>query len=243
MSLHPEKGHFYAVGVGPGAPDLLTLRAVRLIEAADVLVAPRSSRSEASLALKIAAAHIKRQEILEQVYPMVRDQEKTRAVWREVADQIVPSLAANKIVVQITLGDPLFYSTSAYLLEALADQVPPERLHLVPGISAMQAAAAAFSVPLTLQEDRLTLMPATDLDAVSKALENTETLALYKVGANLPDLRALLTAKGLLSCSRLVFAAEQEGREQVFANLDDVDARLGYMSVVLVYKGHRPWSA
>ncbi|WP_005038291.1 precorrin-2 C(20)-methyltransferase [Holophaga foetida] len=243
MIMQPEKGHFYAVGVGPGAPDLITLRAARLIEDCDVVVAPRSNRSEESLALKIAAAHIKGQEVLEQVYPMVRDQEKTRAVWAEVADWILLRLEAGKSVVQITLGDPLIYSTSAYLLEALAARVSSDRLHIVPGISAMQAAAASFGLPLTLQEDRLTLMPATDLEAVSEALDRSETLALYKVGGGLPALRELLKSKGLLECSRLAYAVEQEGREQLFSDLDDVDASLGYMSAVLVHKAHKPWIA
>nr|WP_320132673.1 precorrin-2 C(20)-methyltransferase [uncultured Holophaga sp.] len=243
MSLKPEKGHFYAVGVGPGAPDLITLRAARLIEGADVVVAPRSNRSEESLALRIAAAHIHQQEILEQVYPMVRDQEKTRAAWGEVADWILPRLGAGKSVVQITLGDPLIYSTSAYLLEALAAKLPAERLHIVPGISAMQAAAANFDLPLTLQEDRLTLMPATDLEAVSEALDRSETVALYKVGSGLPALRELLREKGLLDCARLAYAVEQEGRHQLFTDLDQVDASLGYMSAVLVHKARKPWIA
>ncbi|MBP1628714.1 MAG: precorrin-2 C(20)-methyltransferase [Holophagaceae bacterium] len=86
-------------------------------------------------------------------------------------------------------------------------------------------------------------MPATDLDAVSEALDRSETLALYKVGGGLPALRELLKSKGLLECSRLAYAVEQEGREQLFTNLDDVDASLGYMSAVLVHKAHKPWIA
>ena len=248
MTMQAEPGHFYAVGIGPGAPDLITLRAARILEAADALVAPRSDRSERSggsgqsLALRIAAAHVHDQEVLVHTYPMHRDQASTRASWAQVADWVAIRLQAGQAVAQITLGDPLLYSTSAYLMECLLERVPAERLHVVPGISAMQAAAAAFGAPLTVQEDRLTLMPATDLAAVARALDSCETLVLYKVGGQLPALRALLAERGLLAQARLGCAVEQAGREVLYRDLGDpVAAALGYLSVVLVRCGHRPW--
>jgi precorrin-2/cobalt-factor-2 C20-methyltransferase len=242
MTLQAEKGHFYAVGIGPGAPDLITLRAARILEAADALVAPRSERSGESLALRIAAAHVHGQEVLVHAYPMNRDQASTRASWAQVADWVAMRMEAGQAVAQLTLGDPLLYSTSAYLLECLLERVPAERLHVVPGISAMQAAAAAFGAPLTVQEDRLTLMPATDLAAVARALDGCETLVLYKVGGQLPALRALLAERGLLDQARLGCAVEQAGREVLYRDLGEpVDAALGYLSVVLVRCGHRPW--
>jgi precorrin-2/cobalt-factor-2 C20-methyltransferase len=239
--MNPEPGHFYAVGVGPGAPDLLTLRAARLIEGCDALVAPRSERSGDSLALGIVRAHLRGQEILEQVYPMARDQARTRAAWADVAEWIAPRLAAGKAVVQITLGDPLIYSTSSYLLAALRERVDPGRLHVVPGISAVQAAAAAFLEDLALQEDRLTFLPATDLARVAAALDQSETVAIYKVADHLDGLIDLLEAKGMLGQARLAFAVEQE-RQQLIPDLRLArGTRLGYMSVVLVRAGHRPW--
>jgi len=239
--MNARPGHFYAVGVGPGAPDLLTLRAARLIESCQVLVAPRSATSGGSLALEIVRAHLTGQEILEQVYPMTRDQARTRAVWAEAADQVAARLAADQAVVQITLGDPLIYSTSSYLLEALRQRVDPERIHVVPGISAVQAAAAAFQEDLALQEDRLTLLPATDLEAVAEALEHSETVAIYKVADHLDGLIELLETKGLLDRARLAFAVEQE-RQQLVPDLRLArGTRLGYLSVVLVRTGRRRW--
>ena len=239
--MNPEPGHFYAVGVGPGAPDLLTLRAARLIEGCDALVAPRSERSGTSLALGIVRAHLRGQEILEQAYPMGRDQDRTRAVWAEVADWTAERLRAGKAVVQITLGDPLIYSTSCYLLAALRKLVEPGRIHAVPGISAAQAAAAAFQEDLALQEDRLTFLPATDLQRVAAALDQSETVAIYKVADQLDGLIDLLEAKGLLGRARLAFAVEQD-RQRLIPDLRLArGTKLGYMAVVLVRTGHRPW--
>lgn len=239
--MKPEPGHFYAVGVGPGAPDLLTLRAARLIEGCDALVAPKSERSEASLALGIVQAHLRDQEILEHVYPMTRDQRRTRLTWAEVADWILPRLGAGKSVVQITLGDPLIYSTSSYLMEALRPHLASERIHVVPGISALQATASAFQTDLTLQDDRLTLLPATDLDAVAEALDRSETVGLYKVADRLDGLIDLLESRGLLDQARLAFAVEQD-RQRLIPDLRAArGTKLGYMSVVLVRNGRKAW--
>jgi precorrin-2/cobalt-factor-2 C20-methyltransferase len=241
--MKAEPGHFYAVGVGPGAPDLLTLRAARLIEGCDTLIAPRSERSETSLALAIVREHLRDQEILEHIYPMTRDQARTRATWEAAADWAIVRLGAGKSVVQITLGDPLVYSTSSYLLQALRERIGPERIHVVAGISAAQAAAAAFQEDLALQEDRLTLMPATNLAAVAEALDHSETVVLYKVADHLDELISLLEQRGLLNHARLAFAVEQE-RERLIPDLRAArGSRLGYMAVVLVRTRHRDWGA
>jgi precorrin-2/cobalt-factor-2 C20-methyltransferase len=241
--MKAEPGHFYAVGVGPGAPDLLTLRAARLIEGCDALIAPRSERSGTSLALGIVRAHLRGQEILEHSYAMTRDQARARGTWAAAADWAATRLEAGKSVVQITLGDPLVYSTSSYLLQALRQRIGPERIHVVPGISAAQAAAAAFQEDLALQEDRLTLMPATNLAAVAEALDHSETVVLYKVADHLDGLIDLLEQRGLLEHARLAFAVEQE-RERLIPDLAQArGTRLGYMAVVLVRTGHRDWEA
>lgn len=239
MQIQP--GHFYAVGVGPGSPDLLTLRAARLIEDCDCLVAPKSNKSEQSLALGIVQAHVKDQEILEHVYPMVRDQEKTRASWASVADWAASRMKAGKSVVQITLGDPLIYSTSSYLLEALRERVEGETIHVVPGISAMQATACAFQEELTLQEDRLTLMPATDYKAVEQALDESECVVLYKVADNLDAIIELLERKNLLDRARLAFAVEQDRQELVVDLRKAKGSKLGYMSVIMIRTAKKAW--
>lgn len=237
-----QAGHGYIVGAGAGAADLLTVRAVRLIESADMILLPRAEGAEGSLARAIVEPYLVDQEVAEIVYPMRRDAEATRAVWDGAAGRMAEACGAGRAVVQVTLGDPLLYSTGAYLLEALLGRMPGERVHLVPGISAMQAAAARFHEPLTLQEDRLLLMPATDPGAVEDALGQCETLVLYKVAGRWAALREVLQRHGLLGRTRIVCAAEQGGRERVIPDAACVeDEMTGYMTTVIVHVGRRGW--
>lgn len=236
-------GCFYAVGIGPGASDLLTLRAARLIKTADVILAPRSEASRESLALKTIRGLVNGQKVIRHSYPMARNAARTDQCWREAADLVVRECRAGRSVVQITVGDPLLYSTSVYLIEHLRHVLSPSRIHVVPGITAFQAMAARFGEALAIQEDRLMLMPATDMRAVDRALKHCETLVLYKAGPRLRQLISLLKRRGLLANARLGCNVEQPDREIMFRKLSErsKDAT-AYMSTVIVHVGRRSWS-
>jgi precorrin-2/cobalt-factor-2 C20-methyltransferase len=236
-------GHFYAVGVGPGKPDLLTIRAARTIEAADRILAPRSERSEISLALKAVEPHLNAQHIDERVYPMTRDEAGTQAFWGDVARDAAAACEAGEAVVHITIGDPLIYATSSYLLASLTTRLPAERIHVVPGISAFQAAASRLHETLLLQEDRMGILTGADLDAVAAALDQNETVVLFKVSRNLDAIRDLLGKRGLLGAARLACYVEQDDRELLCTDLGDLDELpRGYMATLIVRTGSRAWS-
>jgi len=235
-------GHFYSVGVGPGSPDLLTLRAVNILSNVNVIIAPRSSASNESLALSVVRAHLRDQEIVEHVYPMAREADQTAQCWKQMADLAAERANDGQSVAHITIGDPLIYSTCAYLQQQLGDRISRERIHVISGISAMQAAAALIGEPLLIQNDRLMLLPADELSAVESALGYCETLVIYKIGARAQSLVELLRRHQLSNNARLVCYAEEE-REQVFLDLDDLEGeRLGYMSTMIVHVGRRAWS-
>ncbi|MCK4501710.1 MAG: precorrin-2 C(20)-methyltransferase [Desulfuromonadales bacterium] len=237
-----QAGHFYAVGVGPGDPELLTLRAARLIKDADVIFAPQSKKSKNSLALQAIAPLLCDQEVIISQYPMVRDNSKTRERWGLLAEDVSDRCRRGQSVVQVTLGDPLIFATSSYLMEALAEQMPAEKLHVEPGISAFQMTASCFNEALTLQEDRLLLMSATDLQAVEKALGQCETLVLFKAAGDLPGLMALLDKHNLLPHARLVSAGGQGDHEIRVAELSSWPRQdLGYMTTMIVHIGKRSW--
>ncbi len=241
--LTAQKGHFYALGIGPGSPDLLTIRAVRLIQTADFVIAPRSEKANDSLALDAVRPYVtSAQEIIEHIYPMKRDTAATLACWAEIAEKTKQWCAQDKSVVQITLGDPMIYSTSAYLLEGLESRMPKEKVHIVPGISAFQAAASRCGEILCLQEDRFLIMTATNLDEVAKALNTAEALALYKAGKQVGALKKLLSEKGLLRSAKFAFYIEQEGREVIWQDATQLgDEQPGYMATVLIRTGRRGW--
>lgn len=237
-----QAGHFYAVGVGPGDPDLLTLRAARLIQDADVILAPQSKKSKSSLALRAVAPLLGDQKVIVSQYPMERDNDKTRERWQLLAAEVSDHCQRGQSVVQVTLGDPLIFATSSYLLEALAEQMPVEKLHVVPGISAFQMTASCFNKALTLQEDRLLLMSATDLAAVENALDQCETLVLFKAAGDLSGLMALLERHNLLHRAKLVSAGGQGEHEVRVTDLSCWQRLdLGYMTTMIIHIGKRGW--
>ena len=241
MSTSP--GHFYAVGVGPGSPDLLTVRAVELICSADVIIAPRSRIATESLALQTIKHLLDTQEVIEHVYAMTRDVESTMQSWETVADLVHQRCSEGQSVVQITIGDPLIYSTSHYLLSWLRSRMSDDTMHVVPGISAFQASASLFDQTLTIQEDRMTLMPATEISRVEEALDHCETLVLYKAGNKLSELSDLLERRGMLDRAKVVCYAEQSDRQFMSSDLRAAaEDPQGYMATVLINLGHTPWS-
>lgn len=239
----PRSGCFYAVGVGPGAPDLLTLRAARVLQEADIIHAPRAACATASMALEIIGELDIRGEVVECEYPMTRDIQQTRQMWKGVAERIAAECNAGQCVAQITIGDPTMYSTSGYLLDALADRLPREQIHVIPGIGAHQAAAARFAETLCRQEDRMMIMPGNDLGAVEKALGQCETLILYKVAKCISGLKALLKRRGLLDSARLACYVEQPAKEMLIADLNALpESEQGYLSTMLIRIRERGWN-
>lgn len=235
-------GHFYAVGIGPGSSDLLTLRAIRIIESADILLAPQAQGANRSLALAAIEPYIHQQQIETLNYPMKRDASSTRERWFSMAQQVVGWCAAGKSVAMLTIGDPLIFATTSYLLQGLEAGLDKNKIHVIPGISAFQIAASRFHDALTLQEDRLMLMSATNLVAVEAALSHCETLVLYKAGGVITELLALLDKYALRGAAHLVSAVEQGDAELVVDNLENfVPTTMNYMTTMIIHCGRRSW--
>lgn len=190
----------FAVGVGPGDPELITLKGARLIRAADVVVTPVSDAADASVALKIVAELLEpaRQQIVTQVYPMQRPGPELEEFWRRSAAEVADYLGQGKRVVFITLGDPSLYSTFLYLLRELQHAHPNIRVQVVPGITSFGAAAGQALFPLALGDERLAILPATYEDErLEEAFEQFDTVVLMKVHRAFARIRALLEEKGL----------------------------------------------
>ena len=242
-SAKAQPGHFYAVGVGPGCSDLLTLRAASIIASADVIITPQAKGSSHSLALEAVQPFIDQQEIVHVNYPMTRNNELTQQRWQKLATTVLDNCRQQRSVVQVTLGDPLIFATSSYLLAEVTEQLEAEHIHIVPGISAFQTGACRFGEALTLQEDRLLLMSATDVAAVADALDHCETLILYKAGGVINELLALLEQRHLLASSRLISCADQGDDELILSTLENWQPdELNYMTTMIIHTGRRVWN-
>jgi precorrin-2/cobalt-factor-2 C20-methyltransferase len=189
-------GTLYGVGVGPGAPDLLTLRAVRVLESADVLALPRGSDFGASVAWSIAEPIVGARATKEQIrltFPMSKDPDEVAPRVGAAVDAIGPHLVAGRSVAFLTEGDPSVFSTFGYVRGEALRRWPALRVEVVPGVSSITAVAACGGVPIADGHERVAIVPATyGVDDLVDLLERFDTVVLMKLGGEMPTILAAL---------------------------------------------------
>ena len=224
-------GTLYGVAVGPGDPELLTAKAIRVLGAAPVLAWPAPLEGE-GMARSIAAAHIPagRTEIaIRLAFRPERDD--TDAAYGSAAEDIAAHLAAGRDVAVLCEGDPLFFGSFIYLMARLA---PRFAVEVVPGVPAMMAAAAALRVPVATLDDAVAVIPATLAeDRIAGLLAAADAAVIMKVGRHLAKVRRVLDRQGLMNHAWL---AERVGHPgQRLAALAEIDSA-PYFSLILVHK-------
>jgi precorrin-2/cobalt-factor-2 C20-methyltransferase len=228
---------FFAVGVGPGDPELLTLKAVRILRQAAVILAPVSNPVEASVALEIVRDVIDetRQEIIVHQFPMTSDKARLMKAWQEAAAIIASNADAGRDVAFITIGDPLFYSTFIYLLRILRENYFRIPIEIVPGISSINAAAAQAGIPLVEADEKMAVVPATaGLQQIATMLAEFETVVLLKVKPIFCEILELLRKNGR---ERSTVFIERVGssRQIVLTNFADIAAhKPDYLSLLII---------
>jgi precorrin-2/cobalt-factor-2 C20-methyltransferase len=225
-------GRLYGIGVGPGDPELMTLKAVRLLSEAPVVAYPAPDKGESS-ARMIAAAHITAGRIEIAIRVPMRPGPEPASVYDDAADKIARHLAAGRDVAVLCEGDPLFYGSFVYLHDRLGDRFPTT---VVPGVSSLTACTAATGRPLVRRDATLAVLPATLPDAALEAgLAATDSAAILKVGRHLPRLKALLARLGLIDAATYVaHATRADERVVPLAELGAEEAP--YFSMILVAK-------
>ena len=222
------KGIAYGVGVGPGDPKLMTLRAIELIRENDVIAVPGKEPKE-SIAYKIAAAvvpEIADKELVPVYMPMIKDRALIDEEHKKGAALLKKYLDQGKNVVYITLGDPTIYCTFSYLQHYLeADGYPVE---LVPGISSITAAAARLNLPLTEWDEPLHVLPA--VHKTDAAMDLPGTYVLMKSASHMKDVKETLRKSGkdvqaVIDCGMPT--------EQVYRSLEEIPDDAGYFALVI----------
>ncbi len=230
-------GRLYGIGLGPGDPELVTGRASRLLGSLDHVFAPKADEGSSSIARRIAEHHMRSDtQLRELVYPMTRSSDVLRQHWKTAAQSVVEVLVGGKDAGFVTLGDPMLYSTCAYLIRAVRELLPSVEIEVVPGVTSFCASAALTEFVLGEQQTRMVLAPApTSLEGLRELTHLGGRLVLMKVGARLPELSEWLGELGLLRGARLVSRAGLPG-ERVVSHLESglPLEPLGYLSTLLV---------
>ncbi len=203
-------GRLLGIGTGPGDPELVTLKAVRLVRAADLVVhvhaKGRPSRARATMAPHLAPDCAERAVDLD----MTPDRRAVDAAYDTLASDVRTALAAGRTVAVLCEGDPLLFGTFLYLLDRLGD-VPVE---VVPGIASPLAAAAAVPWPIARGDEAFAVLPATmGMAGLRRHLAMLDAAAIIKVGRHVGLVRGLLDELGLLDGAVLVLQATTEAQE------------------------------
>lgn len=229
-------GKLYALSTGPGAADLITVRAARILGTLDVLYAPAGRKGGDSLALSIVREYLgERTEVRCCHFPMSADSAEKEAVWDEVAAALEAEVQAGKQVGFITLGDAMLFSTWVFLLQRLQH---PETVEIVPGVTSFAAIAARAQTPLAMEQQSLAVVSCTAPESdIRQALAQHDSLVLMKVYGRFARIKALLAQAGLLGHALLMAEATLPG-EQCWRQLAGVsdDQPLPYFSTILVNK-------
>jgi len=234
-------GALYGIGIGPGDPELITLKGARLISACRHIFVPKARTAAESVALAIARPLVGPEARIEElVFPMTADTEELAERWDAAAASVAAVLESGKDACFLTLGDPLLYSTYIYLLRALRRRLPGLKAVTVPGITAFGAAAALADFPVGEGRAPVTIVPAADdLASVRQALAQGGTAVLMKIGRRLPEVLDLLDAEGLLEKSVFVSRATMADQriETDLRRLKTEGPEAGYLSIILVHTG------
>ncbi len=234
-------GTLYVIGIGPGDPELLTLKAARILGQVGVICVPKGKEEGASLALSIVrkAVSIEGKEVVEAFFPMKKADKTVKGLeldarWDEAVAAILGRLGRGVDVAFITIGDPALYSTFFYLYDKLLEASPGVRIEIIPGVSSINASASRARISLALGEERIAILPGSCLDSLGVVLEQFDTVVLMKVYKVFDRIVATLADCGLLGqavyVSRLGMADELVCTDLAGLKMRDLD----YFSLVIV---------
>ena len=228
----PPAGKLYGLGVGPGEPELMTLKAVRLIGQCDLIAIPASGK-ETNAAYEIAKGavpEIEEKELLEIPMPMIRDEGKLKESHDKAANIIIEEMEKGKSIAFLTLGDPSIYSTYIYIHNRV--KAKGYDTEIVPGIPSFCAVAARLNEGLTEASEALHIIPAS-YEGIEEALALKGTRVLMKSGKSIGKIKEILSRTENPPMVKMVERCGMNG-ERVFEELESIDEEASYFSILVV---------
>ena len=232
-------GSLYGLGVGPGDPEFITLKAIKVLHRADSIFVPRAEKKSISPAARIVKYHVPEKEIKEIVFPMTKNKQILHNFWFKTAVRVYEELKAGKEVACTTLGDPSLYSSYGYLTEQLMKLDRRIEIITIPGVNSISAASALGNIPLVMADERLAVLPMpSDPEDLKPFLVQFHTVVIMKIGARLFSLVEFLKRehleKSFFFAKRIGFPEQYFGDDISLVNTQDKKA--GNLAIVIIKK-------
>lgn len=241
-------GRLYVIGIGPGDPELLTLKAVKTLKDVLCICVPKGREGGGSLALSIVKeiVDLNGKEIIEAYFPMRKTKQHGKEHnsesceldrrWQETVETLLSKLNKGVDVAFLTMGDPTIYSTFFYLYDSLLELNPELDVEIIPGVSSINASASKAKVSLGLANERIAVLPANYIDDLTETLRKFDTVVLMKVHRDFERILKSLDEAGLLECA--IYASRVGMKdEKILRNLRNARSEdLNYFSMIIIKK-------
>jgi precorrin-2/cobalt-factor-2 C20-methyltransferase len=239
-------GKVVGIGVGPGDPELITVKAAKTLASVDVICVPKAHNDTNSTALTMIQPILKERkkppEILDLIFPMTKEGPALKKAWVENAKKVAERAKKGNLVAFITLGDPMFYSTFIYLCQNIKTMFPEIVLEIIPGVTSLTACAATCLLPLAEQDEALVIIPYSfDSVHVGEIAKHANNLVFMKGAPELKDMFEVLENSGFTEDSTvaLIQRCTMPGEKVVIGRLGDVKnwkVKSDYFSMTIIKK-------
>ncbi len=231
------------IGVGPGDPELLTVKAVKAIQNADIIMCPASNEDRPSIAFSVVSSIIdksKNQEIIKLIFPMTKDKDVLEQTWKRNAKIMAETVLSGKNVVYLTVGDPFLYSTWIYMHKDLKENYPDMNISVIPGIVSIFTFAAKVGVSVAEGAEKVAIIPSCyDLSSVKEIAKHAESMIFLKDGRYFDQVIKVLKESGFPDDS--IFAIGQDLgteneiiRKMTLGEVNDGTLTTKYFSILVV---------
>jgi precorrin-2/cobalt-factor-2 C20-methyltransferase len=232
------------VGCGPGDPELLTVKAVKLIKNAEVIFAPTAKEGRPSIALSVVQSYLtKSTKTVNLIFPMIKDKQSLKVYWKKNAKLIADEVRSGKNVVYLTVGDPSLYSTWIYIYRELQDNHKDVPVDIVPGVPSICAFAAEVKLSLAEGDETVAIVPACyDLDKVSRTSTVCDNIVFLKDGRYFDSVLNILSDTGFPKDSTIAIAQDvgTQGEVIKMRRLEEFYGKTGpaekYFSIMVAKK-------
>jgi len=231
-------GTLYGLGVGPGDPELITVKAFRKLKESPVIAYPKKQKGSKSYAQRIIEVYFQpnEKEMLGLVFPMTKDSATLERKWTETVESVWEKLQAGKDVAFVTEGDPLLYSTFIHMMRLMQEKHPQVPIEVVPGISSINGAASRLGIPLADGDEHVAIVPARDdYETMKKVIEENDCVIFIKVAKVIDLMLTVLRDLDLLHKASVVTKVTSD--EEIIWQADELEgAELEYLTLMVVRK-------